>query len=366
MSFRTLLALILVSTFVVSALVIFFAVGFLRQEIIQLLPENSIFSVDTRFRELLLLQGGILLASAVVLTTAMFIIIGDLVARPLKQLSLAMNAYAENGQRTELTEGAMTPHEIRSLQTAFSSFVDRVEVAHKRDTEISRMKSDFISTAAHQLRTPLTGIRWALEALEKEEITAEQKALVTSAVGKSKDLVTIVGTLLDISSIESGKYHYKFETVDMGALCELVAQDLSQVASARGVSLFFVGTGESGVAPFARADRERIKWVVSNLVENAIRYTPQGGTVQLSIDGGSGRLFVRVKDTGIGIPQADRANIFERFYRAGNAVQKENGGSGLGLYIARSIATDHGGDLGFEANQGGIGTTFTLSLPASA
>lgn len=358
------LALILVSTIVVSALVIFFAIGFLRQEIIAILPENSVFGVDTRFRELLLLQGAILIASAVILTTAMFVIIGDLVARPLKQLSLAMNVYVENGERTEITAGMFTPKEVRSLQHAFTSFVDRVEAAHKRDTDISRMKSDFISTAAHQLRTPLTGIRWALEALEKENITPEQKALVTSAVGKSKDLVTIVGTLLDISSIESGKYHYKFEQVDMGALCTLVAQDLAQTASSRGVSLFFARTDDAVVPP-ARADRERIKWVISNLVENAIRYTPQGGTVQLSIATGKDRLFIRVRDTGIGIPQSDRANIFERFYRAGNAVQKENGGSGLGLYIARSVATDHGGDLSFEANEGGVGTTFTLSLPVA-
>lgn len=363
MSFRVLLAIVLGVTFVASTLVIFFAVGFLRQEIIAILPETAVFSVDTQFRELLLVQGGILLVSAVVLSTAMFIIIGDLVARPLRQLSTAMNAYASNGERTELYAGAMTPNEIRSLQTAFTGFVDRVEIAHKRDTDISRMKSDFISTAAHQLRTPLTGIRWALEALEKEQLTQEQQALVTSAVGKSKDLVTIVGTLLDISSIESGKYHYKFEPTDMGELCALIAKDFSQTASTRGVSLFFVGS-EGAVIPLVQADHDRIKWVVSNLVENAIRYTPQGGTVQLSIDSGGGRLFIRVKDTGIGIPQADRANIFERFYRAGNAVQKENGGSGLGLYIARSIATDHGGDLGFEANQGGIGTTFTLSLPA--
>lgn len=225
------------------------------------------------------------------------------------------------------------------------------------------MKTDFISTAAHQFRTPLTGIRWALEALEKEPLTEEQLALVTSAVGKSRDLVGIVGTLLDISSIESGKYRYQFAPTNMAELVSEVTRDFGTMAAARQVSVFFAG-GEEEI-PAARTDRERIKWVLNNLVENAIRYTPAQGTVRVTLSSGSGRVFTEVKDTGIGIPASDRANIFERFYRAGNAVQKENAGSGLGLYIARTIAKDHGGELSFRANNDGPGTTFALSLPVA-
>jgi len=362
MGFRTLLALILLATLAASALVITFAVQFLRDQVVQTLPEHFVFGVDTAFRDMLIAQGGILFIASLIILSAAFVILGNVVARPLQELSRVMNAYAATGERQELTDIGFVPKEIESLRTSFSAFAEKVAESHQRDMDISRMKSDFISTAAHQLRTPMTGIRWALEALQKEPLTDEQRALVESAAGKSKDLVSIVGTLLDISSIESGKYKYQFMPVDMTELATGIVKEFTESASSHGVTLFFRGE-EGEDPPPARADLERIKWVITNLIENAIRYTPSGGTVQVSTAKAGSRVFVKVKDTGIGIPKADRANIFERFYRAGNAVQKENGGNGLGLYIARGVATDHGGDLSFEENQGGVGTTFTLSLP---
>jgi signal transduction histidine kinase len=173
--------------------------------------------------------------------------------------------------------------------------------------------------------------------------------------------VNIIGSLLDISSIESGKYKYKFEPVDMGGLIEEIVRDFLPQAEARKVSLSYEKGRDQ--LPNAIADRDRIKWVLNNLVENAIRYTPSGGAIHVSMDAGLGRLFIHVRDTGIGIQAGDQSSIFERFYRAQNAIQKENSGNGLGLYIARTIATDHGGDLNFEANKDGPGTTFTFNLP---
>jgi NtrC-family two-component system sensor histidine kinase KinB len=223
------------------------------------------------------------------------------------------------------------------------------------------VKSDFISTAAHQLRTPLTGIRWALEALAKEPLSESEKALVENAVSKSRDLVAIVGTLLDISSIESGKHKYVFTKVSLQELVSEVVTDFTVQATERNVMLALDQSSE--LLPQVRADREQVKWVLNNLVENAIRYTPEGGSVRISFATVPDRVQVLVSDTGIGITQKDRNNIFERFYRAENAIAKENAGNGLGLYIARTVATDHGGDLNFAPNPGGQGTTFTLSLP---
>ena len=140
-----------------------------------------------------------------------------------------------------------------------------------------------------------------------------------------------------------------------------VAQDFVPLAQKSNIQLTVVKS--AAFIPSVRIDRERIKWVLNNLVENAIRYTPAPGTVHLSTEIGPGVIFVRVRDSGIGIDPKDRGNIFERFYRAGNAITKENQGNGLGLYIARTIATDHGGDLNFVENKDGPGTTFVLSLP---
>ena len=279
----------------------------------------------------------------------------------LKSIIACLESLEGEGTALPLPDIRNTSSDMRRLTQAVADFATHAQSVHSRDMEVSRVKSDFISTAAHQLRTPLTGIRWALEALQKEELTEDQRSLVQNAVDKSHDLVTIVGTLLDISSIESGKYKYSFSAVDLTALASEVTRDFSPLAQEHGVSLFYEGTHEK--VPLVRADRERVKWVLNNLIENAVRYTPAGGTVRVSITINANRVQVMVRDTGIGIPQKERGNIFERFYRANNAISKENKGNGLGLYIARAIATDHGGDLTFKANDNGPGTSFVFSLP---
>ncbi len=293
----------------------------------------------------------------------LYILLDRIIVRPVRLITQAMTDFAINQELVSLPEFTHTSREMQAFARSFVDFTANFEEVHEHDVEISRVKSDFISTAAHQLRTPLTGIRWALEALEKERLTESQHALIASAVEKSHDLVAIVGTLLDISSIESGKHNYVFAPLDLQELMRSVVADFATMAQKSSVAVYYKDDGE--IFPKVRADRKQIKWVLNNLIENAIRYTPAGGSVQLLMSGVPGRVLVRVRDTGIGIAPKDRNNIFERFYRADNAVTKENAGNGLGLYIARTIATDHGGDLDFASNTEGPGTTFTLSLPTA-
>lgn len=306
------------------------------------------------------LETTIAFAAGIIAAVLFFIAVNIVIVRPLNAICQAMIAFAGDGTRIDLAQFSLSPAEIRSFARIWSEFAERVEDVHARDVEMSRVKSDFISTAAHQLRTPLTGIRWALEALEKENITDSQKALVKGAVDKSRDLVRIVGTLLDITSIESGKYKYDYAQHDIEALAAEVVTDFLPLAESGKVALTHTPTGN---LPRVRIDRERMKWVLNNLVENAIRYTPAGGSVQVSSTMVGNRVIVQVRDTGIGIKDEDRNNIFERFYRAGNAIAKDNKGNGLGLYIARTIVKDHEGELSFESNKEGPGTTFTLALP---
>ncbi len=291
----------------------------------------------------------------------LYLILDRSIIRPIKAITTAMVTFADSQTFTPFEEMSLSGFEIKELVKVFINFTNGVEKVHERDMEISRVKTDFISTAAHQLRTPLTGIRWALEALVKEPLTESQKLLVEDAANKSRDLVAIVGTLLDISSIESGKHKYVFESVALADLAATVTNDFSHLAQERNINLSFTVPGE--FLPPVRADREQIKWVLNNLIENAVKYTPDNGSVTVSMVHLPDRIQVQVRDTGIGIAGKDRNNIFERFYRADNAVAKENKGNGLGLYIARTIATDHGGDLNFSGNDNSPGTTFTLSLP---
>lgn len=362
MSFRSILGIILFIALAVSFAFVVVSITLLRSQLTALFPHDLALEVDHQLQILLIGQAVALLVLGIVLMIAIFWIVGSLVAVPLRKLTAAMDLYTKDGTRAPIEGIQDAPLEIRSLAGSFDGLINRVDDSHKRDSEISRVKSDFISTAAHQFRTPLTGIRWALEALQKEQLTESQMALVTSAVDKSKDLVGIVGTLLDISAIESGKYKYVFLPVDTVSLVSQLVMDFSPLAQTNQVSLFFAHE-EGTVVPEARADVERIKWVLNNLIENALTYTPVGGAVRVSVEASEQRIFIRVKDTGIGITGEDRGNIFERFYRAPNAIAKQNKGNGLGLYIARTIATDHGGDLNFTPNAEGPGTTFTLSLP---
>jgi signal transduction histidine kinase len=361
MSIRLLLGVLLVGALIASLVFIAGSVVFVREQVALLFPPDVALETNQALHMLLLQQAIGLLLTGVLLSIALFWALSMMVIKPLRSIISAMEAYMTTGVRAPLADTENAPKEIKSLGEVFKQFRDKVETAHRIDTETARVKSDFISTAAHQLRTPLTGIRWALEALEKENLTENQIALVKSAREKSHDLVDVVGTLLDISSIESGKFNYKFAPLDLQKLVASIATDFGEMAVRQQVSLFYAK--DDAELPKVRADESRIKWILNNLIENAVQYTPPGGTVRVSTDAGSGRVFVRVRDTGIGIPDADRANIFERFYRGSNAKEKENKGNGLGLYIARTIATDHGGDLHFEPNENGPGTTFVLSLP---
>jgi signal transduction histidine kinase len=361
MSIRETFGILLVVTLAIAASFNYFLDRLLETKILNVLPPTTDAGTTGAIHLLLLGQLAGVIIFCFVLMFLFFWIFSSLIAKPLHRIMKVMSQYATDGTLLPLPKLSSAPKEIRSLGETLADLTNRVEQAHKKDTEISRVKSDFISTAAHQLRTPLTGIRWALEALQQENLTEDQKALVKNATDKSHDLVAIVGTLLDISSIESGKYKYKFEMIDIGGVVSEVAKDFAVLAQKTNITLYYAK--ETATLPKVKADPDRIKWVLNNLVENAIRYTPAPGTVHISTEFSSGRIFIRVKDSGIGIQDKDRGNIFERFYRAGNAITKENQGNGLGLYIARTIATDHGGDLNFVPNKDGPGTTFVLTLP---
>ncbi|HYE23228.1 MAG TPA: HAMP domain-containing sensor histidine kinase [Candidatus Paceibacterota bacterium] len=361
MGIRGLLALIFFATLALAVGFIYGLVAFLKERLFELFPPDLWPQADTALQILVLYGMVALIIFTTILMLLVFFLMSNLIVRPLKEIIKAMLQFSRDGEKGTLPNVEGTPREIRELASVYTDLVEKVDQVHRHDVEISRVKSDFISTAAHQLRTPLTGIRWALEALEKEPLTESQMALVTSAKEKGKDLVDTVGTLLDITSIESGKHKYEYSVFRIDELIAEVANDFAPHAGQSQVSLYYARS--EAPLPEIRADRNRIKWILNNLLENAIRYTPAGGTVRIMADASEKHVRVRVHDTGIGIEDKDRSNIFERFYRAGNAITKQNQGNGLGLYISRTIAMDHGGDLNFASNENGPGTTFTLSLP---
>ncbi len=310
-------------------------------------------------------QTFIVMSVFLLVIAVLFLVIVRIVVRPIDNLITAMNISIQKNKRESVTLPRFAPKEMHALVLAFINLSERVEDAHKSTSGGTSIKSDFISTAAHQLRTPITGIRWALEALAQDiNLNEEEKSLVKDAGSKSRALVSIINTLLNVSSIESGGYHYTFSSVDIEKLSQTTIQDLQYLAHEHGVTLEHKTSQDT--LP-VRADVGRIGWILSNVIENAIRYTPKGGRVTVCSEVVDGKkVLTHISDTGIGISPEDSPNIFQRFYRAGNAIAKENAGNGLGLYIARTIAVDHDGELSFSANANGKGTTFTLSLPTAS
>jgi signal transduction histidine kinase len=254
--------------------------------------------------------------------------------------------------------------DLGTLLESFASVAARVDTTLQRDRLVSQMKSDFISTTAHQLRTPLSGINWALGALlsESEKLTPEHKTLVERALEKDKELIALIGTLLNVASIEEGKFGYHREPVSLKQEVEKTVEE--ERPGAEGQKLKLTLHLPDKVYPEVHVDRERIRWVIRNLIENAVRYSDAGSEIMVSLTQDPKQLQIAVKDSGMGIGERDRPFIFQKFFRTEPAQKKHNDGSGLGLFIAKNIVQAHGGRIWFDS-EAGKGSTFYFTLPLS-
>jgi PAS domain S-box-containing protein len=232
------------------------------------------------------------------------------------------------------------------------------DVTHER--EVSQMKSDFVSFVTHQLRTPLAGIKWMLElAAQDPDLPAEPASYVQDAREAAQRLIQLVNDLLDISRLERGKLTVALKPVDLGALTrEVLAETAVLVQEKR----HRVSLSGDAPGPAAMADEQLLRQVVVNLVSNAIKYTPEGGTIDVRLERDPDALRWSIRDSGIGIPLASQPKLFEKFYRAENVVTLETEGTGLGLYLVRLIMEQLGGRVWCESEEG-AGAIFLFTLP---
>jgi len=221
------------------------------------------------------------------------------------------------------------------------------------------LKNDLVATVAHEFRTPLTSLRMAIHLCAEEVVgplTEKQADLIGAARDECERLQGIVDDLLDLSRIQAGRMELRVDRIGAGALLSAAAEALRKPAEDAGLSLQ-VEEPESEVV--VRADPERVGLVLSNLIANAVRHTPRGGTITIrALDAGAVERF-EVSDTGEGIPPEHQGRVFEKFYRVPGG---RSGGVGLGLYIAREIVQAHGGDMGVVSTPG-RGSTFWFTLP---
>lgn len=232
-----------------------------------------------------------------------------------------------------------------------------------REKEIGRLESKFITTASHQLRTPLSSIRWALDIIkngEKGQLNDAQKEIIEKTYSSTTNLINLLEDLLNISKIEEGKFIYAFRQQDFLLFIKKILKDISIQLQERKLNLVFK---EPDVKiSQVNIDTDILSMSVRNILDNAIRYSLLGGTITVSLFQADRNLIFSVKDNGIGIPEEDKKFIFSKFFRAKNAQLFQTEGSGLGLYLAKNIVEKHNGRIIFESIEN-KGAEFSIYLP---
>jgi PAS domain S-box-containing protein len=228
---------------------------------------------------------------------------------------------------------------------------------------LERARSDFVTTASHELRTPLANVYGAARTLRRTDIDIPADVhdrFLDIIVGETERLTTIVSQILLAGQLEEGRVDVTASATDLRALAESVL-DSARLRSPEQIELRLEQNGAPAVA---LADEDKLRQVLVNLLDNAIKYSPDGGDVLVELAGGHGRVRLSVRDRGLGIPPGEQERIFEKFYRLDPALTRGVGGSGLGLFISRELVSRMGGSLTVRS-QPGDGAAFVVDLPAA-
>lgn len=231
-----------------------------------------------------------------------------------------------------------------------------------RERDVDRMKTEFISLASHQLRTPLSAMRWYLEMLlagDAGKLTKEQKQFVENVDQSNTRMIALVNSLLNVSRIESGRIIVEPVATDIGELLAGVIQEIMPQVEEKKIAL--VTSIHPGL-PAVMTDPRLLRNVYMNLLTNAVKYTPSAGEVTIFVSKTETDLVTQISDTGYGIPEKEQPKLFEKFFRATNVVKLETDGNGLGMYLVKAVVDSLGGTISFKSTEG-KGTTFWVSLP---
>ena len=232
----------------------------------------------------------------------------------------------------------------------------------ERLAEVNRLKSEFVSIASHQLRTPLTGIKWAINLMmsgEVEKLTEEQLERLDTIKESNQRMINLVNDLLNVARIEQGRLTLKPEKVSLEKLIQELINEYALLAKANNIKLSF--ELEKNL-PSILIDPQGIKLVLHNLIDNAIRYSRSEGQVKIRSFRKKNLIRCEVEDNGVGIPEQDQKKIFQKFFRTENALKYQTEGTGLGLFIAKAILDASKGKIGFESQEH-KGSTFWFELP---
>jgi len=252
----------------------------------------------------------------------------------------------------------------RRMELEREEFTRELEVRNERLLELDRLKDEFVALVSHELRTPLTSIRGYLELVlagEAGRVTAEQRQFLGVVERNANRLLELVGDLLFLAQMEAGKLSLDFGAVDLAAVAAESVETARPLAEEKGITL----TLATSPLPLLAGDRVRLGQLLDNLVSNAVKFTPEGGRVDVRASSSRGNAILEVRDTGMGISAEEQEHVFERFFRTTGATDQAIQGTGLGLAISKGIVHAHGGDITLASNEG-EGATFRVSIPIRA
>ena len=233
----------------------------------------------------------------------------------------------------------------------------------ERLAEANRMKSEFIGIVSHQLRAPLTNLKWTVELMVDagfKDIKEGQMVSFTNVLREnSKRMEELINDLLIVSRIEKEGISNRKAKVNLVGLVEKLVSESAGFADASNIKLNF--ECQKGL-PEVFLDPSQIKLVIENFIDNAIRYTKEGGVIEITLKEDNNNIYFEVKDQGVGIPEEDKKYIFQKFFRAKNVLKFQTQGSGLGLFIAKSVINKLGGKIGFKSEEN-KGSMFWFKLP---
>lgn len=232
-----------------------------------------------------------------------------------------------------------------------------------KEQEIDKMKSEFVSVASHQLRTPLSASKWFLEMLldgDAGKLNDEQREYLDHTYKSNERMIALVNDLLNVSRIESGTIAIEPTSTDMDGMVKSVLFELTPLIKQKNIKTVFKAL--PGGTPKIKIDSKLIRQVFQNLLSNAVKYTPESGTTGVRITKAGKYLQFEIFDSGVGIPKVQQSKVFKKFFRADNVITLQTEGTGLGLYVAKSVVDASGGKIWFTSNEG-QGTSFFFTLP---
>lgn len=316
------------------------------------LEDDLYTNFQNAFRESLLFSSLAAFLSAIVVS----VFVTRQVVAPIRRIRKASQYIAEGhyDERVHLPENLPRREmdELDQLAESFNQMTNRLEGAES-------LRKQLIGDIAHELRTPLTTIKGYLEGLIDGVLPANEDSF-HQIYQEAERLQLLVDDLQDLNRVESGAYQLNPQPVDLTAVIGITKNRLARQFAEKGVELT---NRISSELPLVLGDKDRLNQVFTNLIGNALQYTPTGGKVELQAQKIGRMIEIRISDTGIGITADDLTHVFTRFYRVDKSRSRAGGGSGIGLTIAKHLVESHGGKIWAESPGLGQGSTFIVNLP---